>query len=473
MVVFASALVSYLVYKHDYVQSQLKDEHKNLMHTVSNVSRLIQFYQRVVDTITKQHVVADLLQFGTPGQAQQWASDMQRLLPDSIGMALFDPNGRVRGVLSELRLSDQCMMDMQLRIKGMSVPEPPVHRKIEELAHFDIVAPVEYAGENIGLVFASFNLKSIEAVLEDTLTGNQQLSVIAPDGYILAQVGQLDAEEKIYTKVISIPGTDWSLESKFVLAEAATFVRTISINNIVIFLLLTILFVIAMSRFFKIIIADFEIISNMMRHIQDGSFERQGVQNAHLKETEGVIAYMRFLATELALHQKTIHDASITDELTGLNNRRVLNQELDHCLELAKRGESFGVVILDLDHFKVINDTAGHDVGDQILLMLAEILKENCEESDVCVRVGGDEFVVILVGYNRKKIEKWYVSVLNEFQQRAYSLKQEIGGHERCGISAGSTMIRKDDDRSSLLKRADEALYAAKDKGRCNIQFAD
>ena len=68
--------------------------------------------------------------------------------------------------------------------------------------------------------------------------------------------------------------------------------------------------------------------------------------------------------------------------------------------------------------------------------------------------------------YNRKQIEKWYISVLNDFQQRTYSLKKMIDGHERCGISAGSTMILKDDDRSSLLKRADEALYKAKESGR-------
>lgn len=472
VVVLASAVVSYLFYKHDYEQLQISDQHNSLIHTAENIGRLIRFHQGVVDSIARQHVVLDLLQFGTHEQAMQWANEIQKLIPDAIGMALFEPDGSVRGTLSELRLSDQCMMDMHARVQGRPVLQPPVHYKIEALAHFDIISPIKDAEGTTGLVFASFSTKIITDVLNDVVGGNQELKVIAPGGYVVAKAGQLDLDEGAYTESFNIQGTDWVLETKYILEKSSRFVSTLSLNNIVIFVLLTILFVIAMSRFFKIIIADFEIISNMMRHIQDGSFERHKVQRAHLAETEGIIAYMRFLATELALHQKKIHDASITDELTGLHNRRVLNQEIERCIGLAKQGESVGLVILDLDHFKMINDTSGHDIGDQILIMLAETLRESCKEKDTCVRVGGDEFIIILLGYDQKKINEWYMSVLNILQQRVYAIKEKLGPNSQCGISAGFTMITKEDDRGSLLKRADMALYEAKDKGRCNIQFA-
>ncbi|TNF32761.1 MAG: GGDEF domain-containing protein [Gammaproteobacteria bacterium] len=472
VVVATSAGLSYLVYRHDYVKLQQQEHHKNLLHAATSISRLIQFYQGVVDTIARQHVVIDLLQFGSSEEALQWAKDMQKLVPDSIGMALFEPDGNVRGLLSELRLSDQCLNDMQSRIHDLDVPMPPVHRKIEELAHFDVVAPVIAGNETIGLVFASFSLKSIENLLNESLGEQQLLKVIAPDGYIVASAGKLDSDEGVLIDRFDIKGTDWVLQTSFVSTPGSAVVTALSINNIVIFLLLTVMFVIAMSRFFRIVIADFEIISDMMRHIQDGSFERQRIDHAHLKETEGVITYLRYLATELALHQKKIHDASITDELTGVHNRRVLNQEIDQCMEQARQGESAGLVILDLDNFKQINDRAGHDVGDQILVMLAETLREKCKAEDVCVRVGGDEFILILRGYTRKQIDEWYVSVVNSLQQRAYEFKDKLDNSFRCGISAGYTMIRPEDDRSSLLKRADLALYAAKDKGRCNIQFA-
>ncbi len=159
-----------------------------------------------------------------------------------------------------------------------------------------------------------------------------------------------------------------------------------------------------------------------------------------------------------------------SDSLTGLGNRVLFKERLYMALAHAERsGKIVALMILDLDNFKDVNDTLGHDVGDQLLQRVAAILKESSRQVDTVVRLGGDEFAIIaddldcidgvVVHANR------ILTALSE--------PQRINGHEvHPGVSIGITSYPQDArDPDVLLKNADLALYRAKAEGRGNIQL--
>ena len=162
--------------------------------------------------------------------------------------------------------------------------------------------------------------------------------------------------------------------------------------------------------------------------------------------------------------QKAMHDP-----LTGALNRAALDTMLDKEIDLAHRHEnSLSVLMIDVDYFKNINDSYGHSVGDQVLCMLVDNLKEQIRTSDVLFRYGGEEFTVILnntdsIGANllaqrvRCAIEK----MVYKHQETSLQLT----------ISIGMATLAKDEVAATLVQRADEALYSAKKLGRnCVIQ---
>ncbi|WP_126173065.1 EAL domain-containing protein [Altericroceibacterium xinjiangense] len=153
------------------------------------------------------------------------------------------------------------------------------------------------------------------------------------------------------------------------------------------------------------------------------------------------------------------------DALTGLANRRLLQDKLDEAIRhAADAGECLGLLLLDLDHFKKINDTHGHDAGDELLKMLACRLQSTVREGDTVARLGGDEFALILPGVgSEENLSRLSRSILDRLQE-PFVCK----GHVlHCRASVGATVFPKfGADAETLLKSADIALYAAKSNGR-------
>lgn len=163
-----------------------------------------------------------------------------------------------------------------------------------------------------------------------------------------------------------------------------------------------------------------------------------------------------------------------TDPLTGLANRRTLMDCLSRDLAVQSRYQSLGVAIffIDLDHFKAINDCYGHDIGDSLLIEIANRLKTSLRESDLPCRVGGDEFILIIkfkVGEGANELVPLSQRLLNELV-RPFSLTS-INIDISCSI--GVAVYEQGDDAYSLMKRADQALYRAKGEGRGCVCFDD
>ncbi len=202
----------------------------------------------------------------------------------------------------------------------------------------------------------------------------------------------------------------------------------------------------------------------------------------HREEAEAKDSHSRFLLEELtielsqknkALHheitrrrtmEKALQDLAVTDSLTGIYNRR----KFDELLKLQMRQEiryprGLALLIIDIDHFKKVNDLLGHAVGDEVLKELTRLIGDVKRDADDFFRIGGEEFCLITFCVNGGSLET-----------TAEKLRTTIENHDfpkvgRVTISIGAARFKPNDDEHTLFKRADDALYQAKQTGRNKV----
>jgi diguanylate cyclase (GGDEF)-like protein len=168
--------------------------------------------------------------------------------------------------------------------------------------------------------------------------------------------------------------------------------------------------------------------------------------------------------------QQQLEDLSNTDLLTNLPNRRLFNAHLEHAFELARRNKGkIAVIFLDLDEFKEINDTLGHDIGDELLQKVALRLKASLRASDTLARIGGDEFNILIEGVTEKvEIVQIAQKIINVFRAPFICHENEI--HTTASI--GIAFFPEDgEDTVTLIKHADLAMYKSKNAGRNAYSF--
>jgi two-component system, cell cycle response regulator len=177
------------------------------------------------------------------------------------------------------------------------------------------------------------------------------------------------------------------------------------------------------------------------------------------------------LHRQLDAKNRQLEELALTDPLTGLPNRRAIDLWVSRELSAAARyGFSVWVVMADLDHFKKINDTFGHDAGDLVLKDFAEVLTRNTRRSNICGRLGGEEFLLILTHSNKEQTRIAVERIRQLFEERAFAF---AGGIARATVSFGVAGFQGSTapEFTTLLNRADIALYLAKSKGRNRIEF--
>jgi diguanylate cyclase (GGDEF)-like protein/PAS domain S-box-containing protein len=188
-----------------------------------------------------------------------------------------------------------------------------------------------------------------------------------------------------------------------------------------------------------------------------------------IMDEEGAIQH--FVATsqditERVFMEEKLQQLATVDSLTSIYNRYKINEEIEIEIGRNKRyDENFALAMFDIDHFKRVNDTYGHEIGDYVLQEISAIVTKEIRESDRFGRWGGEEFMLILPKLNKE--EALHVSE---------KLRAKIEGHrfkdvEHITISIGVTVFRPEDTKVTLLKRVDEALYRAKDEGRNRVMF--
>ena len=181
----------------------------------------------------------------------------------------------------------------------------------------------------------------------------------------------------------------------------------------------------------------------------------------------------RTCGRERELHRanERLQESVLQDALTGLGNRACLRQHLGHLLTGAAKSHHHAVAALfvDLDRFKSINDSLGHEVGDKVITEVASRIKASCQSGSVVCRLGGDEFVVVLEGDLAHSAEHAATKILNEIRAPLWldSKMLQLSG------SIGVAITRGDDEPDTLLRKADYAMYRAKRLGKNRVEVSD
>jgi len=221
----------------------------------------------------------------------------------------------------------------------------------------------------------------------------------------------------------------------------------------------------------------------------DGSVRELESVGSVIKDRNGQVERVVVVAhdiTERKQMEDHVRQLAFHDVLTELPNRRLLKDRLTQAMAASARSDCYGALMfLDLDNFKPLNDTHGHEVGDLLLIEVANRLKSCVRQVDTVARFGGDEFVVMISKLDADKVEsaaqaRMIAEKIRCTLSEPYLLTIETAGkaqkkvEHHCTVSLGvAFFIGNKASQEEILKRADEAMYQAKEAGRNSIRFYD
>ncbi len=176
---------------------------------------------------------------------------------------------------------------------------------------------------------------------------------------------------------------------------------------------------------------------------------------------------LRAMTESLSMRSQTLEHAALTDSLTGMQNRRYFDDALGEYLQEFRRiNKPVGLVILDLDHFKAVNDTHGHDVGDEVLKAVANCLRDFTRHHDVAARLGGEEFAVVAPNMDLESLSKLAERIRIAIAQLSVSSGNVT---LRVTTSVGLAVWDRKESAEDFFRRADRMLYQAKRMGRNRV----
>ncbi len=268
---------------------------------------------------------------------------------------------------------------------------------------------------------------------------------------------------------------DFSKNDLFLIIEvdSTKFNNTLTESKIELMVSLIILFTLLMLilyfLFNKTITLPINIIMTQIDKISNKDYAKQEVLSC--TNELGLISNNLSMLSNIIIGRETdLEHLSTHDGLTGLTNRRYFNTYLEKAINKSERNnEQLGLVFVDLDLFKEINDTMGHDVGDELLRVVAKRLKSILRRSDTISRIGGDEFLILVENTDRvNKLDTLILKIMKSFEEPFNCFEDNISITCSVGISIypedGTTPV-------DLIKHADLALYNSKDTGRSNFSF--
>lgn len=207
--------------------------------------------------------------------------------------------------------------------------------------------------------------------------------------------------------------------------------------------------------------------TDVIRPHIDFSNEEETVtdDDAYIPFVDRILNFLETTSEELEAKNKELGKIAYTDQLTKIYNRWELENKLEVILQESKLDASHpaSLLFMDIDHFKGVNDTYGHDVGDIILKESVNIIKDNLKSDHVFGRWGGEEFIYILPDTDSVKASEFAESLRKQIEEYSFT----VVGH--ITMSFGVTRTRSDDTTESFLKRADDGLYKAKETGRNKV----
>jgi len=462
-----SAMINLLLVRSHYQNYENEQIREQLENKALVLGKQLRLYRQIIANVAAEPTTRDFLNFSDFAGAHSWAIGMRKYLPQSIGVALLSKNGKVLGDPVTLRLGPQCLTDMTRLSQGEQVDQPPIHRAIPELSHFDLTTPVyDENDEQMGILFASFSLDTLKQTLQESVSKEQLLQLMDAEGEPIAVAGSISTTREQYSISMPVPDSSWTIKVTENLTSVLPIYLTLSISNLstsIIVIGLIVFFIFYASKLFR---HDFEIVKRRLMQISDGNFQESD-SDVSFDESAELLPYFEYISRDIQKQQQMIANQSWVDELTGLPNRRHFNNEFVRAYNMARRGIPMAVVLMDLDNFKTLNIKAGRAAGDQALKLLANTLQQYCRKTDFAARLGGDEFALLLLDMQPEKIRPCLEKLAETFleqQERHPAVPDDL----RCTLSCGYTFINvhRDYNAAAVLTRADKTLDNAKANGK-------
>jgi diguanylate cyclase (GGDEF)-like protein len=226
------------------------------------------------------------------------------------------------------------------------------------------------------------------------------------------------------------------------------------------------------------LVSDTEMQLRDLRSTNGTYVENQRIENAILHDGDrfqlGNTTLLKFSVSDEVEEsfQRRLYESSVRDGLTGLNNRKHFDERLEGEFRFAQRhGSAVSLILIDIDHFKRVNDTYGHRAGDQVLRHVAGVLKDNCRAEDVVARYGGEEFAIIARGIGTDQAVRFGNRLRAFIQQAVIETENE---KIKITLSAGVATYTGAEfsEPGELVSAADRALYEGKNSGRNLVVLA-
>jgi len=200
---------------------------------------------------------------------------------------------------------------------------------------------------------------------------------------------------------------------------------------------------------------------------KEENIQKMKVQNILLEKEVSYYKQMR-KTMQLTEENKELEKVSITDKLTQKLNRRGIDNWVEEKFQQYQQtSQKFGMILVDIDYFKKVNDTFGHQVGDKFLIEVAKILQLHTRNTDVVGRWGGEEFLIICENMTLESLYKVAENLRIIIEKFDFGI---IGGRT---ASFGIGLVKEDDTKDTLLKRVDDSLYISKRNGRNKVSYID
>lgn len=460
VIIIAVVIVAGLLTR-TYVFDSFKNQQQfDLDLHAENLSKIIEIEllhkTSFVEDFVKHHKLISSFERFSPNDLTLNTIKLRQQNPDLVGLAVFDQHGSVIGDSKSQGIGFQCSRDIRHQIVlGAPFSTPPIHQVDTEQAHFDIPIPFKTEASNYYLLM-SFKISIIQDIIQKFAYKNNNYLLKSEKGVSISEIRHSGNNLKTEIKV---PRTQWILQ-----VETSSENINEALKYPMMFFIFMFIFLIFSAVIFRKIILfylnkDLSALNNMVYLIdQDDKINKP---KTALRDFDKLQSDIYKQAVDLQESRNQLQQQSITDSLTKIANRHAFDDDIKAFQNLSLRGVPCTMALIDLNNFKQVNDELGHVVGDKLLIMIAQFLTKSIRESDQVYRIGGDEFLVILVNSNIEQSDVWKKTVKINVQNVIKEMAELNKLVKPLGISIGLEICSGKDIKATL-KSADESMYADK-----------
>ncbi len=441
----------------------------------NHINELLAQQRQALERMAHQPGVVATLQDGGVPERSRKEDEVKSLLPGAVSVHLLARNRD--GVLSPTTTLDAVRLSYAQRAATANAPaSPEFHVAGASAEYYDLAVPVRDEHGNLhGYLLAGFARAPLQAILDQSLPQHayMELQQAATGGTTQAVVTAGEVSGANTPAVASALGTSsWTL--LYQPAEAPP--PILSGNRIYYLSAILIAFAFILVVLFRLhrqtikaVRHDIHSLIRMFRDLREGSVRVE--YPMALQEFSEIFDYLRDRGQKLVEEKEKLKDMGLMDHLSQLGNRRHFEERLKELFESSRANGPSSVLMIDMDHFKAVNDKHGHDVGDALIVGFADALRKVVRQTDVLVRLGGDEFCII---YSYAPLDKAAALVERLRKQLPREIPLTKGVIHQLRWTGGlSAMHDKDTKPDDVLWRADQALLQAKEAGRNNTKICD